>query len=259
MSSKNEKDDKYIPSGLKPIDDLIGGWKRRIITLLIGESGAGKSTLLIASAYHAAKKGFRVNYIDTEGNPVEDVMERLPENAKRNINIERAVKGMESLEDAVRRLGNLPRELLEKSLIIVDSITYHYHALIRTAGTDAERDKLQSRLEAIVYSLHSLAVGNDAAAVASTWPTSIYDPEGDYVGGFAVKTYSRIQLRIYPSMLSNERVVEVVKHQIPKIYKCGGRITLDEVIELVGMPRMEKIGAGLPLMEEVDVYGQDAG
>jgi RecA/RadA recombinase len=258
MSGRN---DKYIPSGLKSIDRLLGGWKRRIITLLIGESGAGKSTLLIASAYHAAKNGFRVNYIDTEGNPVEDVMERLPENARKNVNIERAVKGMESLEDAVRRLGNLPRELLEKSLIIVDSITYHYHALIRTAGTDAERDRLQSRLEAIVYSLHSLAVGNDAAAVASTWPTSIYDPEGDYVGGFAVKTYSRIQLRIYLSMLSNERIIEVVKHQSPRMYKCWEKITLDEIMDLVDMPRpeTEKLKKSPLPIEEVGEAGYEPG
>ena len=238
----NSGNDKYIPSGLNPIDNLIGGWRRRIMTLLIGESGAGKSTLLMASAYYEVKNGVRVNYVDTEGNPVGDVMGRLPENVKKNLNVEHAVRGMESLEDAVKRLRNLPREVLEKSLIIVDSITYHYHALMRTAGIDAERDRLQSRLESIMYGLHRIAVENDVAVVASTWPTSAYDPEGDCVGGFAVKTYSRIQLRIYPSMLSNERIIEVVKHQDPRMYKCCGKITLDELMELVEMPRLENRG-----------------
>jgi len=237
--------DRFIPSGLKPIDNLIGGWRRKTITLLIGESGSGKSTLLIASAYHAVKNGIRVNYLDTEGNPVEDILCRLPENSRRGLSVEHAVRDMESLEDAVRRLRNLPREVLEKSLIIVDSVTYHYHALMRTAGTDAERDRLQSRLESIMYGLHRIAVENDVAVVASTWPTSAYDPEGDYVGGFAVKTYSRIQLRLHLSMLSNERVIEVVKHQSPRMYKCWGKIGLDEVMSLVEL--------------EVEPYGPGAG
>jgi hypothetical protein len=103
----------------------------------------------------------------------------------------------------------------------------------------------------MVYSLHSLAVGNDAAVVASTWPTSIYDPEGDYVGGFAVKTYSRIQLKIHLSMLSNERIIEVVKHQSPRMYKCWEKITLDEVMDLVDMPRPERLKTSLLPVEEV--------
>jgi len=233
--------DRYILSGLKPIDSLMGGWRRKTITLLIGESGSGKSTLLIASAYHVAKNGVRVNYVDTEGNPVEEVLCMLPENARRNVSIEHAVKDMESLEDTIKRLRNLPREVLEKSLIIIDSITYHYHALIRTATSDAERDKLQSRLESIIYGLHTLSVENDVAVVASTWPTSVYDPEGDYVGGFAVKTYSRTQLRITLSTSSNKRIIEVVKHQSPRIYKRQAEITLDEVMTVLEM--------------EVELYG----
>ena len=250
--------DRFIPSGLKPLDSLIGGWRRKIITLLIGESGSGKSTLLIASSYHAAKIGARVNYIDTEGNPVEDIVEKLPEDARRNLNVEHAIKDMESLEDAVKRLRNLPREVLEKSLIIVDSVTYHYHALMRTSGMDSERDRLQSRLESIIYSLHTLAVENDAAVVASTWPTSIYDPEGDYVGGFAVKTYSRIQLRIHPSMFSNRRVIEVVKHQSPRIYNRLAEITLDEVMSMLDMPPPSRLGAA-PMLVEEELYGSDTG
>jgi len=48
----------------------------------------------------------------------------------------------------------------------------------------------------VIYGLHALAVENDSAAVITTWPTSVYDPEGNFVGGFAVKTYSRTYLRI---------------------------------------------------------------
>ena len=213
-----------IPTGIKPLDSLIGGWRRGIITLLIGESGVGKSTLLIASAASASLSGVRVNYIDTEGNPVEEVAPRVA--------VEHARDGMESLEEALSRLERLPRDLLENSLIIVDSITYHYHALIRASLNEAERDRLQSRLEAIVYKLHNIAVRCNAAAVISTWPTSMRgEEEEDFVGGFAVKTYSRLQLRMCATESSDVRLIEVIKHQSPRMYKRSVLIRLSEVLK----------------------------
>jgi len=213
-----------IPTGIKPLDGLIGGWKRGIITLLIGESGVGKSTLLIAAAANASLNGVRVNYIDTEGNPVEEVAPKVV--------VEHARDGMESLEESFSKLEQLPGNLLENSLIIVDSITYHYHALIRASSNEAERDRLQSRLETLVYKLHSIAVRHNAAAVVSTWPTSMRgEEEEDFVGGFAVKTYSRIQLRMSLTESSDVRLIEVIKHQSPRMYKRSALIRLDEILE----------------------------
>ncbi|MCL7384735.1 MAG: hypothetical protein LZ174_10660, partial [Thaumarchaeota archaeon] len=74
-----------------------------------------------------------------------------------------------------------------------------------------------------------------------------------------VKTYSRIQLRIYPSMLSNERVVEVVKHQSPRMYKCWEKITLDEIMDLADMPRPERLKTSSPPVEEVGEVGYEPG
>jgi len=213
-----------IPTGIKPLDGLIGGWKRGIITLLIGASGVGKSTLLIAAAANASLNGIRVNYIDTEGNPVEEVAPKVV--------VEHARDGMESLEESFSKLEQLPGNLLENSLIIVDSITYHYHALIRASSNEAERDRLQSRLETLVYKLHNIAVRHNAAAVVSTWPTSMRgEEEEDFVGGFAVKTYSRIQLRMSLTESSDVRLIEVVKHQSPRMYKRNVLIRLDEILE----------------------------
>jgi len=228
--------ERCIPSGLSSLDRLMGGWRRGVITLLVGETGAGKSTLLMASAYHAARSGFKVSYIDTEGNPVEEAIDRLPEAAKRNVNIEHATKSMEALEDSVRRLRRLPKDVLDGSLIIVDSVTFHYHSLIRAAESDDERDRLQSRLETIIYALHSLAAESGSAVIMTTWPTSVYDPERDYVGGFAVKTYSRIQLQIHQTAVSGVRAIEVVKHQNPKLYGARVEVSIDEVMRLLDMP-----------------------
>jgi RecA/RadA recombinase len=245
--------EEYIPSGIKPIDNLIGGWRRGIVTLLVGESGAGKSTLLAASAYSNAKRGVRVNYVDTEENPLEDVFDTLPPDCRRNVNVEHAVESMEDLEDAINRLRKLPREVLDKSLIIVDSITYHYHSLMRASISDYERDRLQARLESIIYSLHQTANEYDSAIVATTWPTSVYDPEGDYVGGFAVKVYSRTHLRIHLLMPgSNVRIIEVVKYQDPRIYGRRVKVTLNDLAEALGMPPPSGLEESIPPGEGVE-------
>jgi len=243
--------ERCIPSGFGSLDRLMGGWRRGVITLLVGESGAGKSTLLIASAYNAAKNGLKVSYIDAEGNPVEEAFERLPEAARRNMNIEHASRSMEALEDSVRRLRRLPRDVLDGSLVIVDSITFHYHSLIRAAESDDERDRLQSRLETLIYILHSLAAETGSAVVITTWPTSIYDPERDYVGGFAVKTYSRIQLQIQQFPASGRRIITVVKHQNPRLYGMHVEIAIDEVMRLLDLPPPSRVWEA-PMPEEVD-------
>ena len=243
--------ERCIPSGFSSLDRLIGGWRRGVITLLVGESGAGKSTLLMASAYHAAKSGFKVSYIDVEGNPVEEAFERLPEAARRNVNVERASRSMEALEDSIRRLRRLPRDVLDGSLVIVDSITFHYHSLIRAAESDGERDRLQSRLETLVYTLHSLAAEAGSAVVMTTWPTSVYDPERDYVGGFAVKTYSRIHLHVQQSQASNRRIIVVAKHQDPRLYGMHAEISMDEVMRLLALPPPSRAWEA-PMPEGVD-------
>ena len=219
-----------------------------MITLVVGESGVGKSSLLIASAYNAAKSGLKVSYIDAEGNPVEEAIDRLPEAARRNVNIEHAARGMEALEDSVRRLRRLPRDVLSGSLIIVDSVTFHYHSLIRAAETDDERGRLQSRLETIIYNLHSLAAESGSAVVVTTWPTSIYDPERDYVGGFAVKTYTRIQLRMEFTELDSVRRIRVVKHQDVSKYGSSALIRFEDLAEAVFKPAGEVIARGSEVM-----------
>ena len=225
----------YIPTGFRALDEILGGWRKKSITLLIGESGVGKSTLLIASAYHSLVKGLNVKYIDTEGNPVEEFLGRM--------NIEH-IDSMDSLLDCVCRLERIPVEILYDGLIIVDSITFHYHAVIRSLENDSERDRLQAMLENIIYKLHRISVKNNLAVVMSTWPTSIGDPEEDFVGGFAVKTYSRTQVRILPES-SDVRLLEIIKHQWPRRYKNVCRISLNEVLHVLEAEVVENVKQGV--------------
>lgn len=49
----------YIPSGIKQLDDLIVGWKRKQVTLWSGYRGAAKSTLLSELVLNAANRGYK--------------------------------------------------------------------------------------------------------------------------------------------------------------------------------------------------------
>jgi len=211
----------FIPTGIGPLDMLIGGWPRGVMTLLVGETGVGKSTLLRSSAARAAWSGVRVFYLDVEGN----VFGEPP----RWVTVEPANGSMEELEEAVSRLSRLPSSALGGSLIIVDSVTYHYHALIRMAEGEGEGDRLQAALEGIVYRLHGITVRNGTATVLSTWPTSMLEEEGDFVGGFAVKTYTRVQLRMEFTELDSVRRIRVVKHWDPSRYGSSALISLEDL------------------------------
>lgn len=210
-----------IPTGIKNLDDIIGGWPKGVMTLLVGETGVGKTTLLMSSASSIAGRGVRVFYIDTEGNDVG----RLSS----NIVVEHANQSMESLEEAVEKLSRLPPTMLKDSLIVVDSVTYHYHALIRIAGMDVERDELQSVLEKIVYKLHGITVRNSSATILTTWPTSLGEEEGDCVGGFAVKTYTRLQLKMDFTEYENVRKIKIIKIQDPSRYGIIATVSLEEL------------------------------
>ncbi|MEM1743128.1 MAG: ATPase domain-containing protein [Nitrososphaerota archaeon] len=219
---------EFIETGIAGLDEIIDGWPKGIMTLLVGETGVGKSTLLISSAKSIADRGVKVFYIDAEGNPVENVSS--------NIVVEHACQSMDSLEEALEKLSRLPSNILANSLIIIDSITYHYHALIRIARTDSERDELQSVLEKLVYKLHGLTVKNNTATVLTTWPTSFGEEESDYVGGFAVKTYTRLQLKMEFTEMDDVRSVKIVKWQDPSKYGLTATIRLGELASNIFKP-----------------------
>lgn len=222
-----------IKTGIKPLDELLGGWSRGVMTLLVGETGVGKSSLLISSALKAAEKGIKVFYLDVEGNIAGEALEGFI--------VELANTSMGELEESVSKLSKLPSSTIMDSLIIVDSVTYHYHALIRMAREEKERDELQAALENIVYKLHGITTRNNAATVLSTWPTSMFEEESDFVGGFAVKTYTRIQLRMEFTELDRVRRLRIVKHQDVSKYGSSTLLRLEDLAQTVFKP-VEEVG-----------------
>jgi len=222
-----------IKTGIKPLDGLIGGWAKGVMTLLVGETGVGKSTLLISSALRAVENGVKVFYLDVEGNITGEVPEGLT--------VELANVSMEELEEAVSKLSKLPPSAIKDSLIIVDSVTYHYHALIRMAREEKDRDRLQAALENVVYRLHGITVRSNAATILSTWPTSMLEEESDFIGGFAVKTYTRIQLRMEFTELDRVRRIRVIKHQDISKYGSSALIRLEDLAQAVFKPAGEVV------------------
>ena len=223
-----------IKTGIKPLDDLIGGWGRGVMTLLVGETGVGKSTLLISSALKAVENGVKVFYLDVEGNIAGD---KVPG----GLTVELANVSMEELEEAVSKLSKLPQSAIKDSLIIVDSVTYHYHALIRMAREEKDRDRLQAALENVVYRLHGITVRNNTATILSTWPTSMLEEESDFIGGFAVKTYTRIQLRMEFTELDRVRRIRVIKHPDISKYGSSALIRLEDLAQAVFKPAGEVV------------------
>ena len=63
----NNPDKSFVTTGLKELDDVIGGWDMLNETAIISaRTGIGKSWLLIYFAYFAAKQGLRVGYYSGE-------------------------------------------------------------------------------------------------------------------------------------------------------------------------------------------------
>jgi DNA repair protein RadB len=63
-----------LPLRCQPLDDLLGGGiECGIITRVYGEAGSGKTNLCLQAARECVRRGKKVAYIDTEGNPIERV------------------------------------------------------------------------------------------------------------------------------------------------------------------------------------------
>jgi KaiC/GvpD/RAD55 family RecA-like ATPase len=55
-----------IPTGLRTVDDLIGGLGRKNVGYVIGVTGMGKSAMTVTIGYSAIRRGLKVLHVDTE-------------------------------------------------------------------------------------------------------------------------------------------------------------------------------------------------
>ena len=58
-----------IPTGLRDVDDIVGGFGRKKLTIIASRPGAGKTSWAITSADHAASKGIPTAIVSLEVDP----------------------------------------------------------------------------------------------------------------------------------------------------------------------------------------------
>ena len=72
-----------MPTGCKPLDDLLGGgFEKGIVTQIFGAAGTGKTNICIQLAVECVKQGQKTIFIDTEGLSPTRFKQIAGENAK---------------------------------------------------------------------------------------------------------------------------------------------------------------------------------
>ncbi|MDD5331202.1 MAG: hypothetical protein PHE43_00050 [Candidatus Nanoarchaeia archaeon] len=98
------------------------------ITCLFGQSGTGKSTFCFISAISEAKKGNKVLFLDSETSFSIERMKQLGGEKYLDNILMVNVKTIRELQDSIRMIPSLGSKI---SLIIVDTISYHYRNVLR--------------------------------------------------------------------------------------------------------------------------------
>ncbi|WP_048198463.1 DNA repair and recombination protein RadB [Methanocella arvoryzae] len=140
-----------LPTGAKPIDDLLGGGiETGTVTQIYGEPASGKTNICMQLAINTLRTGKRVIYIDTEGFSVERFSQIAGEDAHelaRQVIIFTPLSFEEqfaAIKDAEKLIGQ------NVGLVILDSATAFYR--IEREGKDGIRpmQELASQVTALL-------------------------------------------------------------------------------------------------------------
>ncbi len=126
---ENERKLKPLPTGVRSLDELLGGgFERAVLTQLYGPYATGKTTLALQTGL--LNEG-RVAYVDTEGGFSPERLLRMARS--RNLNEDTLEKFLVftpgDFKEQQRVIGNLKKFVNESfSLVVVDSMTSHYRS-----------------------------------------------------------------------------------------------------------------------------------
>ena len=192
-----------IPTGCRPVDDLLGGgFERGVVTQLYGPPAAGKTNLALAAAVEVAAEGERALFIDTEGLSI-DRFEQMAEGRLDRSNADETVEELASRlviseaydfddqREAVRDAEELAGEI---ELIVLDSATGFYR--LERAG-DTEGGESLRKVAKQVTHLLSLARRHDLAVVITNQVFT--DPDSDRdraLGGNTLNHWTGAILRV---------------------------------------------------------------
>jgi DNA repair protein RadB len=155
-----------LPSGAKPIDDLLGGgFETGTITQLYGEPSSGKTNICLQLAINTMRAGKRVIFIDTEGFSAERFSQIAGEEETRELaskmywyQVTNFDQQFAAIRDAEKLIAQGDQDI---GLIIMDSATALYR--VEREGKDgmAPMRELASQMTALL----GLARKHDVAVV----------------------------------------------------------------------------------------------
>jgi DNA repair protein RadA len=144
-----------IPTGCKPIDDMMGGgFETGSITEIYGDWGSGKTQLahFLCCKVQQQIPGSLVYYLDTETTfrpeRIRDFCEGLgldPEKILKNIIYAKAFNFEHQILLAEEIEKQIAKDKLNVKLIVVDSLTAHARSEMTGRGTLAERQQLLNK------------------------------------------------------------------------------------------------------------------
>lgn len=151
------KKPERIPSGCKPLDEMLGGGvETGIVTQLYGGSGSGKTNICIQLAVECVKSGKKVIFIDTEGFSADRFKQIAGEDAKK-IAGDIIIYEPASFEQQYSAITDIEKLMNEKiGLIILDSAALFYRLGLQD---DSNEENVAIRRELVnqIGILHGMA------------------------------------------------------------------------------------------------------
>jgi len=151
------KKPERIPSGCKPLDEMLGGGvETGIVTQLYGGSGTGKTNICIQLAVECVKSGKKVIFIDTEGFSADRFKQIAGEEAKK-IAGDIIIYEPTSFEQQYSAITDIEKLMTEKiGLIILDSAALFYRLGLQD---DSNEENVAIRRELVnqIGILHGIA------------------------------------------------------------------------------------------------------
>jgi DNA repair protein RadB len=155
-----------LPSGAKPIDDLLGGgFEAGTMTQIYGEPSSGKTNICLQLAITTMRAGKRVIFIDTEGFSPERFSQIAGESETKELaskmywyNVTNFDQQFAAIRDAEKLIAQGDQDV---GLIIMDSATALYRVERESRNGMAPMRELASQMTALL----GLARKHDVAVV----------------------------------------------------------------------------------------------
>lgn len=220
--------EKLLPSGCKPLDEILGGgFEKGIVTQIFGVAGSGKTNVCIQLAVECVKKGKKVIFIDTEGLSPDRFRQIAGENAKeiaKHIIIYEPLS-FEEQYAAVKEVEKIADENI--GLVIMDSATAYYRFEL-----EAEETGMKSRRELAnqISFLHALARKHGFAVVITNQVYSDISAGGVRpLGGTSLEHISKTIIQLERTGEGKRRAVLFKHRSRPEGSSCKFTITADGI------------------------------